>query len=109
MEIKNFKVVNQEVSETQQGVVNNNTVVLNFSHRKDENPHYVGFSIIRGKESDPKFTGQPFVSGSVNSSGDLQTQTHGDKQRSDRALLFEVWEICDRLINPLENDVDTGK
>ncbi len=109
VKVKGFAVVNQEVTETQQGVIKNNTVVLNYSFRKDETPMYIGFSIIRGKEGDANFTGQSAISGSLGKSGDFNTQMHDKRKRGDGALIDEVWEICDTILNPVTNEVDTSK
>ncbi len=108
LKVKGFAVVNQEVSETQQGVLKNNTLILNYSYQNDETPMYVGFSVIRGKKGDVDFTGQIAISGSLGKSGDFNTQMHDKRKRGDGSLIDDVWEICDKLINPVQ-DVDTSK
>ncbi len=109
MKIKNFKVVSQEVVETQQGEIQGNTAILNYRYGKNQPPMYIGFSIIRGKEGDENYTGQTVISGSVGMDGNIDTKFHERRKRSDFALINELWGICDEIINPETDEVDKGK
>ncbi len=105
MEIKNFKVVSQEISETQQGEVKGNTVVLSFNYEKGQLPMYVGFSVVRGKAGDKNYTGQTFLSGSIGIDL-IETKFHEKKKRGDFALVNELLSLCDEIINQETTETD---
>ncbi len=107
MKIKNFKVVSQEIRETQQGEINGNTVELNFSYGKNQSPMYISFSVMRGKEGDENYTGQTVISGSVGMEGNIDTKFHEKRKRSDFMLINEIWGVCDGIINPITDEEDT--
>ncbi len=104
MEIKNFTVVSKQVSETQRGIIDGNTVELNYSYTQEQKPLVVSFSVFRGKEGDKGFTGVPAISGHLDTAGDLQTQTHDKRKRTDRALINKVWDVCEGLLSVEEEE-----
>lgn len=103
MKKNNFKTVSKQINETKKGVVKGNTVILNFGYELDQPPQYVGFSIVRGEENQQNYNGNPAISGSLGSGGNFNTQMHEPRQRGDGALIDEVWEICNELLNPTTN------
>ncbi len=104
MEIKNFSVVEKQVSETQRGIIDNNTIELSYSFKKDEKPLVVNFSVFRGKELNNEHPNQVAITGYLDHTGDLQTQMHDKRQKSDRSLIFKIWAICEELLGVEEGE-----
>lgn len=96
----NLEIISRREHITARGIVRNN--VVTFAYDK-ENGHInaVGFSVVRGQQTDTQFTGNETFRGSVY--GQAFQVDNRDYQIGDSLIYEEIYVICQQIMKP-ENE-----
>ncbi len=103
-----IKIQNQQVKETATTTINDNTVVFNYEYSKQKLPKKVDFSVFRKAQNGEPV--QQAIGGSLQKDGAFTSYNLGGRHRGDGALLDDVYEICEAIIDgAVEKEVESNK
>lgn len=94
----NVTIIRKQVQETAKQEVNGNTVLYSYSYQENQKPVVIGFSVIRGIEGTPEYTGNTAITGSVRDGNfDVKNQSF---QSEDIAMYGVIHDACEEILNP---------
>ncbi len=105
--MKKITITRQEIKEVATVEINSNIVAFNYDYIEKELPKKVDFSVFRKIENEST---QQAIGGSLQKDGAFTSFNLSKRQRGDGALLDDVYDICEAIVNgTIEKEVESTK